>query len=119
MKTRWTSGLNCFAEPAVRPTRGRWLDRVFELGIAASLIAAVLYLGCVVVPDVRSVMETAKELRDRTDRERSTEAERLRLVNEARKSEVVNIAKILADQERALRQLREVNERLAAMKRDE
>jgi hypothetical protein len=64
-----------------------------------------LYIGFILVPEVRELADAARELREREQRESTTEAERLRLVNEARKTEIVNNARILVQQEQILRNM--------------
>lgn len=85
--------------------------------------ASLFFLGVgmealYVIPGLRDAASELREERGRLSGESAKELERVKLLDEARKREVLHAAAILAQQEEALRVSKELIERLRKENRD-
>lgn len=112
-----TTDLNGFAHGPSTPS-GSWWGRGFQAAIVLMLLLAVGTQAIITAPAMRDAAAAVRQSNESMHQHEADEVDRLRLVNEARKSEIVNNAAVIVQQERMLKQLKEMNERLAKQ-RDE
>jgi len=68
--------------------------------------------------EIRKLQTKVEEQQGRLEKEGATEAERLKLLNAARKYELTQQVQIVREQENALRQIREIQDRLKALEKE-
>ena len=69
-------GLNGYVVHEPYAARSRRIDLWFQIIVAGCSVCLVLYVGFVLVPQVRELTEAVREMHERNDSERTNEAER-------------------------------------------